>query len=101
MHAIDEYIERREREMREREREREKVGFSPIGEREEEGALTINACYQYTSMLLFVYLRILSMLLDVVLFISDTVIYTQRPTLIPVMQVIEVSTNPHLVIIAF
>ena len=34
MHAIEKYIERRER-------EREKVGFSPIGEREEEGVLTI------------------------------------------------------------
>ena len=33
MHAIEKYIERRER-------EREKVGFSPIGEREEEGVLT-------------------------------------------------------------
>ena len=40
MHAIEKYIERRERERREREREREKVGFSPIGEREEEGVLT-------------------------------------------------------------
>ena len=38
MHAIEKYIERRERERRER--EREKVGFSPIGEREEEGVLT-------------------------------------------------------------
>ena len=39
VHARDrEYIERRERERRER--EREKVGFSPIGEREEEGVLT-------------------------------------------------------------
>ena len=39
MHAIEKYIERREREKGER--EREKVGFSPIGEREEEGALTL------------------------------------------------------------
>ena len=39
MHAIEKYIERREREKGER--EREKVGFSPIGEREEEGVLTM------------------------------------------------------------
>ena len=39
MHAIEKYIERREREKGER--EREKVGFSPIGEREEEGVLTL------------------------------------------------------------
>ena len=38
MHAIEKYIERRERERRER--ERKKVGFSPIGKREEEGVLT-------------------------------------------------------------
>ena len=38
MHAIEKYIERRERERRER--EKEKVGFSPIGEREEERVLT-------------------------------------------------------------
>ena len=42
MHAIEKYIEKRERERRER--EREKVGFSPIGEREEEGVLTISVC---------------------------------------------------------
>ena len=48
MHAIEKYIERREREKGER--EREKVGFSPIGEREEEGVLTQTSISDQTSM---------------------------------------------------
>ena len=40
MHAIEK-IYREERERKERERKKEKVGFSPIGKREEEGVLTL------------------------------------------------------------
>ena len=50
-------------------------------------------------MLLFAYLHILCMLLDVVFFISDIVIFTWRNALIPSMQVIEVTKNPLLVIV--
>ena len=42
VHARDREIYREERERKERERERKKVGFSPIGKREEEGVLTKN-----------------------------------------------------------
>ena len=41
VHARDREIYREERERKERERERKKVGFSPIGKREEEGVLTV------------------------------------------------------------
>ena len=51
-----------------------------------------------TMMLFFLYLHISSILLDMVYFINDIIIFELRPTLSPNMHVIKVTRHPLLVI---